>query len=119
MLPLLRWQLYSLRSVHRQAFAEPLEVLRQLPVLYRCRGSAFLRPRLNKEAPSLGPTKLSKRQKEASLGLHHRSPVPERHALAPKAGAGAAWQGAKASGKYGASSRSNRSLQQLYCSETL
>ena len=113
MLPLLPWQRYSLRSVHRQAFAEPLEVLRQSPVLYRCRGSAFLRPRLNKEAPSLGPTKLSKRQKEASLGLHHRSPVPEIHTLAPKAGAGARLAESQGLWQIRASSRSDRSLQQL------
>ena len=52
--------------------------------------------------------------KEASPGLHHRSPVSEIHTLAPKAGAGGGLlRDAKASGKYGASSRSGRSLQQL------
>ena len=30
----------------------------------------------------------SKHQKEASPGLHYRSPVPEIHTLAPEAGAG-------------------------------
>ncbi len=61
LLPLLLLQLYSRRSVHKQAYAEPLEDLRQFPGALPLSWERFFAPRLHKEAPSLGPTKPSKR----------------------------------------------------------
>ena len=60
LLPLLLSQLYSRRSAHKQAYAEPLEDLRQFPGALPLSWERFYAARLAKEGPCLGGTETSK-----------------------------------------------------------